>query len=229
MYCPNCGKQLPDDLNFCPDCGSRLNGEPPAPQPSAPELPEGIFLGEDGKYRWVYEVDLWKNNVIAESLIKVMLFTIFVILVPILLITGTDLLSLLMLIPVFLMGAALLVFIGYALTAMMNGGKYCAVFTMDEEKIIHAQSKKQVDKGRIMAVISAVAFHDPSTGISLLASEKFATCYRDVKSIRSEPSKNLIRVNETLVKNQVYAYPHQFQFIEEHIVSRCPHAKIKKG
>ena len=224
MYCPNCGKQLPDNSRFCDNCGSMLNSR----IPSNTSLPDGIFLCDDGKYRWVYEINLWKNNVIVGSLIKVMLFVIFIIIVPVLLITGTDFISILMLIPAFLLGAALLTFIGYAINAMMNGGKYCAVFTMDEEKIIHAQSKKQVDKGRIMAILSTVAFNDAATGLSLLASEKFVTSYKDVKNIKSEPAKNLIRVNESLIKNQIYVYPHQFNFVYDYIVSRCPGAAIKE-
>jgi len=25
MFCPNCGKQIPDNANFCEFCGARLN------------------------------------------------------------------------------------------------------------------------------------------------------------------------------------------------------------
>ena len=225
MYCPNCGKEHPDQSNFCDNCGSKLDHSVTS---SEAELPEGIFLCEDGAYRWVYEVDLRKNNVIAGSLVKVTLIVILVILVPVLLMTGTDLVSMLLLIPAILVGAAVLFFIGYVLNALLHGGKYCAVFTMDEEKIVHAQTKKQVKKGRILAVISAVALNDPSTGITLLAAEKFTSAYRDVKSIEVEPAKDLIRVNETLVKNQIYVYPHQLEFVADYIISRCPNAVIKK-
>ncbi|MEE8826321.1 MAG: YARHG domain-containing protein [Eubacteriales bacterium] len=27
MFCPHCGKQIPDDSNFCPECGGRVAGE----------------------------------------------------------------------------------------------------------------------------------------------------------------------------------------------------------
>ena len=27
VYCPNCGKRLPDDAVFCDDCGTKIHGE----------------------------------------------------------------------------------------------------------------------------------------------------------------------------------------------------------
>ena len=24
MYCPNCGKSIPDDIKFCPECGENI-------------------------------------------------------------------------------------------------------------------------------------------------------------------------------------------------------------
>ena len=225
MYCPNCGKEQPDYSNFCDNCGSKLDH---SVNSSETEVPEGIFLGEDGTYRWVYEVNLWRKNVIAESLVKVTLFVFFVIIVPLMLIAGIGFGSLLVVIPVFLLVTAILMFVGYAINAMVNGGKYCAVFSMNNEKIIHAQSKKQVDKGRILAIISTLTFNDYATGLSLLASEKFTTSYQNVKSIRIEPDKDLIRVNETFVKNQIYVQSHQMEFVADYISSRCPSAVIKR-
>ena len=29
-FCSQCGKEMPDDLNFCSNCGARLNAEAPA-------------------------------------------------------------------------------------------------------------------------------------------------------------------------------------------------------
>ena len=37
MFCPNCGKQLPDDAKFCGGCGNRM--EAPKQAPAAPAAP----------------------------------------------------------------------------------------------------------------------------------------------------------------------------------------------
>ena len=144
------------------------------------------------------------------------------------LMSGIGLGSLLVLLPIFLLATALLMTIGYVINAMMHGGKYCAVFSMDGERITHAKSKKQVDKGRVLAAISTLVLKDPTTGISLLASEKFTMSDQSVKNIKVEPEKDLIRVNETCIKNQIYVYPHQLEFVAQYLISRCPNAVIKR-
>ena len=30
MYCPHCGKEIGDEVNFCPNCGTKLNQTPPS-------------------------------------------------------------------------------------------------------------------------------------------------------------------------------------------------------
>ena len=34
MYCPNCGKQIPEGSKFCPECGMTLGAEPANVMPS---------------------------------------------------------------------------------------------------------------------------------------------------------------------------------------------------
>ena len=36
MYCPNCGKELPEGSRFCPSCGSATGPEQSGPRPPAP-------------------------------------------------------------------------------------------------------------------------------------------------------------------------------------------------
>ena len=42
MFCPNCGKQLPDDARFCGGCGTKVEAAPQAP--AAPKAPTGPKL-----------------------------------------------------------------------------------------------------------------------------------------------------------------------------------------
>jgi hypothetical protein len=36
MYCPQCGKEMPDDANFCLNCGRSLKSAMPVPPQAAP-------------------------------------------------------------------------------------------------------------------------------------------------------------------------------------------------
>ena len=38
MYCPFCGKQIPDDSSFCPECGNDIR-DSWEKQPYPPEIP----------------------------------------------------------------------------------------------------------------------------------------------------------------------------------------------
>ena len=50
MFCPKCGKQLPDGAAFCASCGTPLNVQPAAPSepviPAAPVVPEQPVVSE---------------------------------------------------------------------------------------------------------------------------------------------------------------------------------------
>ena len=44
MFCPRCGKQLPDGVAFCDGCGLQLAAPTPAQAPSRPAKPAGEAL-----------------------------------------------------------------------------------------------------------------------------------------------------------------------------------------
>jgi TM2 domain-containing membrane protein YozV len=60
MYCPKCGKEIPDDASFCPECGSPVKSQDTTPL--SDEIPAqkstlaaglfGIFLGAFGVHNF---------------------------------------------------------------------------------------------------------------------------------------------------------------------------------
>ena len=65
MFCPKCGKEVPEESQFCPACGNRLNGEDEKqvrlnpsfnrPTPSANEFP--MKNSKEAKKVFVQNVD----------------------------------------------------------------------------------------------------------------------------------------------------------------------------
>ena len=92
-YCSECGNQMPDQAKFCPKCGSPVTqgqiqnlstSYQPQPQPqpqynrsqqnAGQMVTPNIMLGPDGKYRWIYEMSLFKNPTIFLLIWKIFFF-----------------------------------------------------------------------------------------------------------------------------------------------------------
>ncbi|MBQ9424142.1 MAG: hypothetical protein IJU32_11245, partial [Pyramidobacter sp.] len=123
--------------------------------------------------------------------------------------------------------------VGYYIYALIMGGKYCVQFTMDERGVDHQQVKPQADKARRIGMITALAglfsrsVGRGGQGMTVAGSSGgMHSAFKDVKSIEAHKKRSLIKVNETLFKNQVYADGEDFDFALDYIVKRCPNAKV---
>ena len=193
---------------------------------------KNITRGEDGVYRWVYELNLYTNPTIL-----VLIWKIFGVIC-----LGMWILMVLMDIGdsdfwwagffdvtraclLFTLGFLLLCLVGYLVYAMMMGGKYCVLFEMDEKGVNHIQMAPQVKKaeaiGLLTMLIGAAAGKPGVVGTGLLAGARTSmySSFDAVKSVEPFPRRNLIKVNEFLSKNQVYAEDEDFAFVLDFIRS----------
>ena len=220
--------------------------KPPLPQlatdyapPTGSYRSTNIMMYPDGKYRWVYELNMYRNPSVLFTIFKIF-GTIFLVAWLLLvvhgIIDGRDFSgiceeSLPML--YICLGFFVLIVVAYLIVAAINGGKYVVVFTMDEEGIEHRQLKEQFDKNKALAkltVLAGIAGGRPGTvGAGLLSATK-TSLYSDfsmVRRVRARRSLHLIKVNELLTKNQVYVENEDFDFVFHFIVDHCP--KVKGG
>ena len=65
------------------------------------------------------------------------------------------------------------------------------------------------------------------TGILAAARTTLYTGFDDVKEVEILPKEHLIRLNEALNRNQVYAADEDFAFAANYIRARCRNAKVK--
>lgn len=263
MFCSNCGNQIDDTAKFCENCGAPVDapeapaaGTPPAPAAKKPprrrkapaaapsaEVPEegrqvtpNITLDPDGKYRWTYEMSLFRNPTIFVLLWKVLFIAFVIFFLFIVLLDGCeghfDAEHLAFDCKVFGIGIAgmtVLAAVGYLVYAAIMGGKYIVDFEMDEQGVLHAQCPAQAQKARKLAAVTAAA--GAATGrlstaaIGINASRtKMYTEFARVKKVLAQPRRGVIKLNETLNHNQVYAHPEDFDFVLSYIRAHVPGA-----
>ena len=200
---------------------------------------KNISMCPDGKYRWVYELDMYKSSAIIKELWRVLLISgvIVVAFLFIINIMDNNLMDTLRFVAqsaAVLFGIFLVLsIVGYLVFAFIIGGKYCVVFEMDEEGINHKQHQKHVKKAQLIGAITALAgagagnLSTVGTGVLAAARTSMYTGFDDVKELEILPKERLIRLNETLSRNQVYAADEDFAFVASYIQARCRNAKVE--
>jgi len=264
MICQKCGSKLAKNAKFCANCGaevsqSTINGEDAAkyaesmPKKKTPmkkktkkeasrimmergeKISDNIVLCADGKYRWIYEMSLYKNPAIFLLIWKIFFF-IFLFLFTILIISdlvqwGTDgLVDNLKVFGYIVSGMTVVVGIGYLLYAVIMGGKYCVMFEMDEAGVNHKQMPSQARKAELLSVLTVMAGmaskNVTTIGSGLLASRtEMYSDFSKVSAVKPHSRTNVIGVNEGFFHNQVYTAPEDFDFVLNYITSHCPNLK----
>ena len=118
-------------------------------------MQKGPITASGAKYRWTYEMSLFKNPTVFLATAKAMgiavAITIFIIGLISLFADGfsADSFRFLGELTLILVGIfAVLLVLGYLLYAAIMGGYYIVNFTMDEKTVVLSQSAKQAKKTR---------------------------------------------------------------------------------
>ena len=238
-FCPNCGTQMPDEAAFCPNCGNAVGQRTPqfAPTNAQPEVQmvtPNIGLGPDGKYRWIYEMNLFRNPSLFVTVWKIFFFICIGSFVFIAIIQafegdldGEAALDLLKICGIVLAVMTGIIIISFLIYAAIMGGKYVAMFEMDEDGITHGQLPRQAQKAMgiaAAALIIGMLSKRPSTmaaGFAAANTEMY-TSFAKTKKVRFDPRHDTIRIRQTLAHNQIYAKPEDFTFVENYILHRVP-------
>ena len=202
-----------------------------------------ITKGQDGLYRWVHELNLYKNPVVLFTIWKlfgIVFAAIFVLTIflpeairDIGYFSSADFTKDLKFIGIFCLGMLALSTLSYYLYALFNGCRYCVIFEMGEGGVRHIQMEKNVEKAQAigaLTVLAGLAAKNLTTvGIGMMSGAKTESYseWSRVKSVKCSRLLHTIKVNETLEKNQVYTAPEDYEFVRNYIVSHCPQAKIK--
>ncbi|MBR1842010.1 MAG: hypothetical protein IJ788_01920 [Oscillospiraceae bacterium] len=194
-----------------------------------------VTLGDDGKYRWVYEINLFKDLRFFVLVWKIFFF-LFLGVSAVVLISdaakwGADKAAEnLPFLGYFFLGMTAVVGLGYLLYAAIMGGKYIVEFEMDEKGVLHNQTAFQAKKAKKLARATMIAgaasgrIGTVGAGMNAQRTEMYSD-FSKVRKIKAYPRRNLIKVNERLEHNQVYAAKEDFEFVKNYIASRCINIK----
>lgn len=195
---------------------------------------ERVTLCPDGKYRWLYERSLLRDLSVLFTVLKIFLAIAAVMGVIAFIINLSDndageaLRIALEMVGIMLLIMIPLSILGYFVYAAMMGWKYCVVFTLDENAVVHEQYEPQAEKAKLISglgtVVGAASGRATLAGVAAMSARTtMCTRLKDARTLRMDRRKNTIHVN----MNEVYAKDEDLDMVWDFLVAHCPDAEIK--
>lgn len=188
----------------------------------AETLPPGVIPCGDGKLRWSYTLNLWRQPFMLYTALGATSgvaasFGLLVCFVRM----GMD---------GFASAAVLLIMgLSYLILCLLYKGKYTMQFEMDEAGILHTEALGQQKKSRRLGVSAAIVC--TATGYSgamrlVAEGQGFYSRFEQVRVVKAVKKQNLIRLSGGFAPNRIYASPEQFDFVWQCIIIRSPKGKM---
>jgi hypothetical protein len=188
----------------------------------AETLPPGVIPCGDGKLRWSYTLNLWRQPFMLYTALGATSgvaasFGLLVCFVRM----GMD---------GFASAAVLLIMgLSYLILCLLYKGKYTMQFEMDEAGILHTEALGQQKKSRRLGVSAAIVC--TATGYSgamrlVAEGQGFYSRFAQVRVVKAVKKQNLIRLSGGFAPNRIYASPEQFDFVWKCIIIRSPKGKM---
>ena len=215
MNCSFCGKENNEGIKFCEKCKSYLS--------------PNIERGKDRKYRWIYELNLYKNFTVLYTVWLVLGISFGLVLIVAFIASKS--VKVLIIFALLFVAIVIISIIAYLLYAAFHGGKYVILFEMGPKEVVHIVAPKDFSKDKKLAtgmgVVGALTGNLSLIGQSLYQSnaKSMTSVYKSVSKVKSVRRRNVIYVSETLNKNQIYVPSEDFDFVDEFIRSHVEEAK----
>jgi hypothetical protein len=188
----------------------------------AKTLPPGVIPCGDGKLRWSYTLNLWRQPFMLYTALGATSgvaasFGLLVCFVRM----GMD---------GFASAAVLLIMgLSYLILCLLYKGKYTMQFEMDEAGILHTEALGQQKKSRRLGVSAAIVC--TATGYSgamrlVAEGQGFYSRFAQVRVVKAVKKQNLIWLSGGFAPNRIYASPEQFDFVWQCIIIRSPKGKM---
>ena len=200
-----------------------------------PHASRNVVLCKDGKYRWVCEVNLFREFWVLGTIYKIFGGIIVAMCAIFFIIELFDSHNYMFVLQMFgiLCGIFLVLgILGYVIYAAIMGGKYCVVYTMDDKGILSEQQPKQAKKANIIAdllvLAGALSGNVTTVGIGLSSARKTSmySSFEGTKKLTGVAGKGLIKMDARLSHDRAYCEQEDFNFVWNYVKSRCEGAQI---
>ena len=198
------------------------------------EANDHVQLYPDGKYRWVYEVNMLTNYSILFDVWKVLGISIGILVLLFVIIAIFDgdwsfdtLTGMASSLGIVVLVMLVLGLIGYFVYAAISGWKYAVLFIMDEKEVVHQQMPNMVKKGQLigaLTILAGLASGRPGVvGTGVLAQSRMSmiSTLADVERLIPCRRMNLIKVNQRFAKNRIYVNDEDFDFVYNFLLTNC--------
>ena len=198
------------------------------------EANDHVQLYPDGKYRWVYEVNMLTNYSILFDVWKVLGISIGILVLLFVIIAIFDgdwsfdtLTGMTSSLGIVVLVMLVLGLIGYFVYAAISGWKYAVLFIMDEKEVVHQQMPNTVKKGQLigaLTILAGLASGRPGVvGTGILAQSRMSmiSTLADVERLIPCRKMNLIKVNQRFAKNRIYVNDEDFDFVYNFLLTNC--------
>lgn len=198
------------------------------------DVNEHVRLYPDGKYRWVYEVNMLTNYSILFDVWKVLGISMGILVLLFVVIAVFDgdwdvdmLIGMASTLGIVALVMLVLGLIGYFVYAAISGWKYAVLFIMDEKEVVHQQMPNTVKKGQLigaLTILAGLASGRPGVvGTGVLAQSRMSmiSTLADVERLIPCRRMNLIKVNQRFAKNRIYVNDEDFDFVYNFLLTNC--------
>lgn len=197
-----------------------------------------IQLGNDAKYRWVFERSMYSDYASLVAVYKgigiMCIATWLIISLLILFSEGTSGVweitkGFVIVIPIF----AILTPLGFFFWAFIRGGKYRELFEMSDKQIVHRQISRKVKDSEVigwLSVLTSVAaltghvspgVVSASHGIRAHTKVKTKIYYKNVEKVIANRDKGIIKLCERVGHHDIYVNSQDFDFVYDFLLSHC--------
>ena len=189
----------------------------------------------EGKYCWVYEMDMNRNRSILHLVLKIVagiLLFLFAFLLFLCFRSGFSWHDFFWLGRIILLCGIVAIAVTYGsywFVTWRFHGTYVLLYEMDEEGIAYKQSEDEEEKTKMIGYAAAAAgalTGSHSLIATGLAAQNTAThfTFDKVRSVRTSPDSDLITASTALMRHLIYVNKEDYAFVQRYIAERCPGA-----